>query len=823
MATGVDVVKPLAPRQAKTAKQILKSVISASTQNLLADGTTAEDLLTVYTQILNPRLGSPTEVVNVFADLDFVPDGMFRSFVIAGAYESYIQPHAKREVPVVSNVERAQLKLYVDEVEMDEATALLQQISLDALELVRESFAAFLKDRGPYGFRETRLNKGTLPNFPYETQGEQREILEDLLEHPSSCRAFREYFQRIGGCPEYMFLVDVLDYKDTVQALHHAEKHQLHVGYTMRKLRKIYNKYLKHGSKAMIHIQERLRESILLDIAKNPIPSVEVFDIAMNSCSYVVILDHLNLFLQSPEYEASKSRRVEPEIHDYFVPTNGLPTLPVPSLPVMVAGSGSKYFRSYLRDQGVESTMDFYLEIEQFKLLPHNKKGYIAAIAGKIFKKYICRGAKLEVYLPSHIRRNILQDIADPQDSTFNEACEYVLGLWERKYLKQFRATPWFNDMHLHFSREQKSLDGSERQRACVSYHFHEPISQNAFRDLLAHENSVQMTQFHKFLVKESCASYLLFYSEIEEFKRLPKSDYLTRQAKKIFYRFLHASAKESVCLSTATITEFNVHMENPSPAMFRTAQEEVLQFLWKVLYPKFMKSPFFCDLATIKEIDKASIKADGRASKGASMLRKGTVVPSMMSKRESAENLLAPQEVTITAILANQDTRAMLLAFCEEIYCAESLYFWLECNEYKSIPHVDYLRVRAQKIYRKYITDSAKLQVNLVHAIVRDIEKSLAAPSRTLFIKVFHHHARVSRFHTSTYCMQAQEAIVFMMGKDTLPKFKASKFVQMGTTDQHVMRRVPLSHGRRERDHDDGSVDGRNALERETHRSYMG
>ncbi|RQM22735.1 hypothetical protein B5M09_006355 [Aphanomyces astaci] len=636
MATGVDVVKPLPPRQAKTAKQILKSVISASTQNLLADGTTAEDLLTVYTQILNPRLGSPT-------------------------------------VPVVSNVERAQLKLYVDEVEMDEATALLQQISLDALELVRESFAAFLKDRGPYGFRETRLNKGTLPNFPYETQGEQREILEDLLEHPSSCRAFREYFQRIGGCPEYMFLVDVLDYKDTVQALHHvetmtAEKHQLHVGYTMRKLRKIYNKYLKHGSKAMIHIQERLRESILLDIAKNPIPSVEVFDIAMNSCSYVVILDHLNLFLQSPEYEASKSRRVEPEIHDYFVPTNGLPTLPVPSLPVMVAGSGSKYFRSYLRDQGVESTMDFYLEIEQFKLLPHNKKGYIAAIAGKIFKKYICRGAKLEVYLPSHIRRNILQDIADPQDSTFNEACEYVLGLWERKYLKQFRATPWFNDMHLHFSREQKSLDGSERQRACVSYHFHEPISQNAFRDLLAHENSVQMTQFHKFLVKESCASYLLFYSEIEEFKRLPKSDYLTRQAKKIFYRFLHASAKESVCLSTATITEFNVHMENPSPAMFRTAQEEVLQFLWKVLYPKFMKSPFFCDLATIKEIDKASIKADGRASKGASMLRKGTVVPSMMSKRGSAENLLAPQEVTITAILANQDTRAMLLAFCEEM-----------------------------------------------------------------------------------------------------------------------------------------------------------
>ncbi|RHY34026.1 hypothetical protein DYB32_001205 [Aphanomyces invadans] len=720
-------------------------------------------------------------------DLDFVPEGMFRTFVIAGAYESYIQPHAKREVlaaplasqlltrfirqvPVVSNVERAQLKMYVDEVQMDQATTLLQQISMDALELVRESFAAFLRDRGPYGFRETRLNNGTLPNFPYETQGEQREILEDLLEHPSSCRAFREYFQRIGGCPEFMFLVDVLDYKDTVQALHHGaytrwhcmrdndvivlvenmtpEKQQLHVGYTMRKLRKIYNKYLKHGSKAMIQIQERLRESILLDIAKNPIPSLDAFDVAMNSCSYVVILDHLNLFLQSPEYEASKSR---PGVKDYFVPANGLPTMPVPSLPVIVGGSGSKYFRSFLREQGVESTMDFFLEIEQFKLLPHNKKGYIAAIAGKIFKKYICRGAKLEVYLPSHIRRNILQDIADPQDSTFNEASEYVLGLWERKYLKPFRASSWFNDMHLHYTREQKALDGSERQRGGQPAERDEPISQAAFRDMLAHENSVQMTQFHKFLVKESCASYLLFYSEIEEFKRLPKSDYLTRQAKKIFYRFLDSSAKESVSLSMATITEFNAHMENPSPAMFRAAQEEVVNFLWKVLYPKFVKSPFYCDLATIKEIDRANNKAEGsRASKGAGMIRKGTVAPSMLSKRGSAENLLAPTEITIATILANHDTRAMLLAFCEEMcaYCAESLYFWLECNEYKSIPHVDYLRVRAQKIFRKYITDSAKLQVNLVHSIVRDIEKNMGAPSRTLFLKV--HRRRHARGHTS-------------------------------------------------------------------------
>ncbi|KAF0696068.1 Aste57867_13149 [Aphanomyces stellatus] len=797
--TSADVVHPLGQTRAtKTAKMILKSVISASTQDLLATGTTAEDLLTGnktsqaflnyirFTEAGVSKQSSVIENALVFwmtvRDLDFVPDGMFRSFVIAGAYESYIQPHAKREIPIFSGIERAQLKILLDEVQMDKATVLLQQFSMDALELVRNSFANFLSDRGPYGFRETRIVKGTLPaNHPHEAQAEQRELLEDLLEQPSSCRAFREYFTRIGGCPDFMFLVDVLDYKDTVQALHNEtmtpEKQALHVGYTMRKLRKIYNKYLKAGSKAMINLQERQREALLMQMSKNDIPAAEVFDTALNNCSYVVIVEHLHPFLQSPEYAASKNRKTEPEIHgqqDYFSPVNGLPTIPIPTLPVMVSGSGAKFFRSYLREEGVEPTMDFFLEIEQFKLLPHNKKSYIATIAGKIFKKYICRGAKLEVFLPAHIRRHILQDIADPRDDTFNEASEYILGLWERKYIKPFRNTKWFNEMHLHYTKEQNSLDSSDSagKRVTLSDPA-ELISQNAFRDMLGKESSTQMTQFHRFLVKESCASYLLFYTEIEEFKRLPKSDYLTRQAKKIYYRFLEPSAKESVSMATATISEITTHMDNPSPAMFKTAQDEVLVFLWKVLYPKFVKSPFYCDIGSVtatngnggnngNRSDKSYKESTGRSPVRPSMAKKGTVAPSMLSKRSgTAENLhalaQAPPDVTIQLILANHDTRSMFLAFCEEIYCAESLYFWLECNEYKSIPHVDYLRVRAQKIYRKYIADTAKLQVNLIHSIVRDIDKNLAAPSRTLFVK-------------------AQEAIVFMMGKDTFPKFKASK-----------------------------------------------
>jgi hypothetical protein len=89
--------------------------------------------------------------------------------------------------------------------------------------------------------------------------------------------------------------------------------------------------------------------------------------------------------------------------------------------------------------------------------------------------------------------------------------------------------------------------------------------------------------------------------------------------------------------------------------------------------------------------------------------------------------------------------------------FCTESIYFWMDCNEFKDIPHRNYLKLRAQKIYRKYICGRAKLQVNLESALIRVIEANLDNPTRTLFVP-------------------AQRSITKMLERDTLPKFRRSK-----------------------------------------------
>lgn len=103
----------------------------------------------------------------------------------------------------------------------------------------------------------------------------------------------------------------------------------------------------------------------------------------------------------------------------------------------------------------------------------------------------------------------------------------------------------------------------------------------------------------------------------------------------------------------------------------------------------------------------------------------------------------------------AHTDTGLSLASFC-----TESIYFWLDCNEFKDIPHKSYLKLRAQKIYRKYISGQAKLQVNVESAIIKDIVAHLDDPSRNLFVP-------------------AQVSITKMLERDTLPKFRRSKHVR--------------------------------------------
>jgi len=85
-----------------------------------------------------------------------------------------------------------------------------------------------------------------------------------------------------------------------------------------------------------------------------------------------------------------------------------------------------------------------------------------------------------------------------------------------------------------------------------------------------------------------------------------------------------------------------------------------------------------------------------------------------------------------------------------------ESLFFWLDAENYLNLPGSDYMKRTAHKICRKYILDDARMQINISSSVKQEILQRMDKPHRMLFKK-------------------AQEDIFKLLELDTYPKFLAS------------------------------------------------
>jgi hypothetical protein len=70
-------------------------------------------------------------------------------------------------------------------------------------------------------------------------------------------------------------------------------------------------------------------------------------------------------------------------------------------------------------------------------------------------------------------------------------------------------------------------------------------------------------------------------------------------------------------------------------------------------------------------------------------------------------------------------------------MYCAENLFFWMDAENYSNVPGADYRRSTAKRIFRKYISTEAKLQLNISDVIAEQIADGVEHADKDLFKKV--------------------------------------------------------------------------------------
>ncbi|KAL4106211.1 hypothetical protein PRIC1_004265 [Phytophthora ramorum] len=788
----------------------------------------------------------------------------FQMGLMDDLYDVYIAKGATRLLPMVCPSERETLAQYLADRNAERALLMFKMLLLDVLDVVTANFDEYVRESGPLGYlhaTKSESMRNVLAQLAKRvagggvTNGDRRAHLHHILSTPALFRMFREFLEARNSVENLLFIIDALGFEDLVNTLKHAASTSFmvtpesrgpstapstavqsevdeaaapsmesHQDYCVRQAHKIFNKYVRYGSKAEVCLATAVKDRLLERLVEYPL-SADIFSDAILLCSAELVQSHLDAFYRTVAYlsyqaEAQKLKKLQklgngkqnrvmevktPESQEP-APDGGTPSLPtavataVPASSGGMTGSTSKQgpiglaeilegvgvhtFRDFLRDQGVENTLFFYKEVCEFQRLPHSQRQYIQMRARRIFDKYVRRGARLELELPVETRRDILWKLAGPTEATFSDAQRLVLRQWETRDLPKFRNSSLYQEMLDQIAESPSapppaiSHDGEEQASSNTSSAGFIDVSKLTLREFL--ELELLRKYFRRFLEREQCANELYFYFEISTFQQFPTSDYLARQARKLFNRFCDPQSREFVPLaSTAIHKDLQGSLASPSPAMFNKAQDEIFNFFATTLFPKFQQSEIYRGIRiTPHQLRAARLAAMGGASNRKiaavkSPNRNSIQTPADAGRRlnsvvaqsgdvedRSSDGALTEADVTVTMILENQETRALFLFFSEEIFCTESIYFWMDCNEFKDIPHRNYLKLRAQKIYRKYICGRAKLQVNLDSTLIHVIESNLDNPTRTLFIP-------------------AQRSITKMLERDTLPKFRRSKHFQ--------------------------------------------
>jgi hypothetical protein len=242
-------------------------------------------------------------------------------------------------------------------------------------------------------------------------------------------------------------------------------------------------------------------------------------------------------------------------------------------------------------------------------------------------------------------------------------------------------------------------------------------------REVLEHPHCCSV--FKAFLDSEGVAQTLLFFVEVEEFRRIPHVAFQTSRARKINVKYLHDLAVMPVPVSTAVKSEVAAHIADKSvlPTLFQAASDEVLRYIEIFQFPRFQQSgDFMSVLAILAKEGQLAGRHSPVKRRSSSLVIRASAMSDLQSLRE---------------ILQHQLPTRYFKDFCVRTVCCENILFWLDVENYLHLPGSDYMRRVACKIYKKYVADEAKMQVNVSYATRQDIFDNLMGGQRLLFKKV--------------------------------------------------------------------------------------
>lgn len=199
-------------------------------------------------------------------------------------------------------------------------------------------------------------------------------------------------------------------------------------------------------------------------------------------------------------------------------------------------------------------------------------------------------------------------------------------------------------------------------------------------KDVLEHSSCCSI--FKDFLERESSSSTLLFLLEVDEFRRIPDAQFQIGRARKIYNRYINPLAIMPVPITISVRQEILADLNNNKdlPIIFKKSLVQVHDYIQKVQFPKFQQSSETDFVFTILSQEARSV------TKNVARRR------SSIGMQSLGENQLT-QLTNLKTILQYQSSTRFFKDFAMRTYSYESLFFWLDAENYINLPGSDFMK----------------------------------------------------------------------------------------------------------------------------------
>lgn len=206
--------------------------------------------------------------------------------------------------------------------------------------------------------------------------------------------------------------------------------------------------------------------------------------------------------------------------------------------------------------------------------------------------------------------------------------------------------------------------------------------------------SSSELREFAAFCTRSQCEENILFWIDVEEFRLLPNSGFTASVARKICSKYVDENSRQKLPCALRHRDSILEQLDSPTAEMFSNLSWDAKDYLLDKSFPEFLYSNAFL------------------------------------------ENMaLFPPEVkptwsSLMGVLSNEKLRSVYRQFMEcsggyesDLFC---LLFLEEIKSFTRLPQLDFIRRSAERIYSKYLSGTARLEVCIPPAIVSKIEQGI-------------------------------------------------------------------------------------------------